>query len=149
MSVTVCVLLCRELAGRFGFIKRHWTQEEADKINERLPILKFQLRDQYFTFSKQLGLDEKQCLTEAELDLSLTNAMVKKLLHERFKVESGQSNARKLDWQLLDKRCIPEKYHEVPLNFLTIQSPLIYQNREIIDNIHFYPAISILLKSKR
>ena len=129
--------------------KDHWTKEEIDKINERLPILKFQLRDQYFTLSKQLGLDEKQCLTEAELDLSLTNAMVNKLLHERFKVESDLPNARKLDWQLLDKRCIPEKYHEVPLNSLTIQSPLIYQNREIIDNIHFYPAVSILPKSKK
>ena len=121
-------------------MKDHWSKEELDKINEKLPILNFQLRDQYLTICMQFGFDKMKCLTEAELDFSLTNDIVDKLLYLRFKVETEQPNATRLNWKLLDRSSIPDKYNEVPLNFLTIQSPLIYRNREIIDNIHFHAA---------
>ena len=58
-----------------------------------------------------------KCLTEAELDVSLTYSMVNEFLHRRYKVESEEPNATRLNWKLLDRRSIPDKYNEVPLNF--------------------------------
>ena len=130
-------------------MKDHWSTEELDKINERLPILQFRLRDKCFTICKQFGFDKMKCLTEAELNSLLTYSMVNKFLHQRYKVESENPYATRLNWKLLDRRSVPDKYNEVPLNFLTIQSPFVYQNREIIDNIHFYSAVKKIPKSKQ
>ena len=78
-----------------------------------------------------------KCLTEAKLDKSLRYDAVMKMVHKRFRIESGHPEASRADWRLLDKSRLPEKYRQVPLNSHSIKSSLILFNREIIDNIHF------------
>ena len=39
-----------------------------------------------------------------------------KLMLDRFKVESGKTDATIIDWRLLDRRQIPMKYKDVQLN---------------------------------
>lgn len=119
--------------------KAHWNKEELEKINERLPLFKFHPRKQPLPMSERFDLYKLKCLTEAELDTSLTKLKVRKLISERFQFETGLSGS-KIDWNLLDRTSIPTKYNQIRFNSKTIDDRLIRFNREIIDNIHFYPA---------
>ena len=121
-------------------LKPHWTKGEIDKINNRLPLLKFRVRKQALDITKQLGLDELECLKNASLNKSLTYELAVLYILERFKEESEQPTATRIDWRLLDRRCMPDTYREVPVNSFTIRSPYVYHNSDIIYNIHFYPV---------
>ena len=79
-----------------------------------------------------------ECLTSATLKKDYNKAAMMAMLFERFKLETGQPSAAKIDWQMLDRRPIPKKYENVRLNSATVSNKLIYKNPEIIDNIHFH-----------
>ena len=120
-----------------GFYKTYWSKADIKKINESIPLLKFHPKVMSLHLTEELCLEKIKCLVEAENDASLTYESFKKIVTERFKAECGHINGKYINWMLLNRRSIPEKYNEVPLNSRTIQSPLIYRNREILDNIHF------------
>ena len=122
-------------------LKTHWTKGDIDKINSRLPLFKFRVRKQVLDIIKQLGLDDLECLKNASLNKSLTYELAVLYILERFKEESEQPTATRIDWRLLDRRCIPDIYREVPVNSFTIRSPYVYHNSDIIYNIHFYPVL--------
>ena len=120
--------------------KEHWSKEELDKINERMHLYKFHARDTPMTLNRQLNLHKMKCLTEADLDTSIRYDAVMQMVKKRFKIESGLPEAVRVDWRLLDRSRLPEKYHQVPLSSFSIKSSLILFNREIIENIHFRPV---------
>ena len=132
-------------------LKPHWTKGDIDKINDRLSLFKFRVRKHVLDITKQLGLDKLECLKNASLNKSLTYELAVLYILERFKKESEQPTATRIDWRLLDRRCIPDIYREVPVNSFTIRSPYVYHNSDIIYNIHFYPVSkkdSVVLKRK-
>lgn len=96
--------------------KQHWTKSDIDKINERIPILKYRLREKALPLEMRLGLDKMKCLVEAELDPDLTYDSAFNIIHERFRAECACLGLFKVDWKLLDKQSIPNKYDEVELN---------------------------------
>lgn len=102
--------------------KQHWTKSDINKINERIPILKYRLREKAFSLEMRLGLDKMKCLVEAELDPDLTYDSAFNIIHERFRAECACLGLFKVDWKLLDKQSIPDKYDEVELNSLTLRS---------------------------
>ena len=120
--------------------KEHWSKEELDKINERMHLFKFHARNEPMTLNRQLNLDKMKYLTEAKSDTSIRYDAVMQMVKKRFKIESGLPEAVRVDWRLLDRSRLPEKYHQVPLSSFSIKSSLILFNREIIENIHFRPV---------
>lgn len=131
-----------------GFNKKYWSKSDIKNINENIPLLKFHSKEMPLHVSQEFCLDQIKCLVEAKNDTSLTYMAFKKIVAERFKSECGFINDVCLNWKLLNRRSIPEKYKDVPLNSKTIQSPLIYRNREILDNIHFCSNEQTDLKSQ-
>lgn len=120
------------------FRKFHWTKAELEMINERIPILEFVPNDEVISLEESLGLDQFASLTEAEVDRKLTKRNFIKTMKERFEEESGAGpEVQRIAWRLLDRRTIPPKYRDVPINSTTVLSKLIHGNKEIIDNIHF------------
>ena len=65
------------------------------------------------------------------------------LLLERFRKETGNADAKRIEWLLLDRRNVPAKYDRVPFTLVILHCKLVYQNPEIIYNIHFYQNIRI------
>ena len=95
-------------------LRKHWSKGDMEKINANLPSLKFRKRSQHLTLNQEFVLDPMKCLTEAELDMNLTfENGVKPLIMERFRAESGLIDSDWLDWRILDRSAIPEKYNEV------------------------------------
>ena len=64
------------------------------------------------------------------------------MLLERFKAETGISNCQSIDWRFLDYTTIPERYVNIPLNSRTLVWNKVFQNAELIDNIHFCARIN-------
>ena len=69
------------------------------------------------------------------LNENCTKKEMKAMISARFKEETGRNSM--IDWRLLDRSQIPEKYNNVPLNSATLANKLIFRNPEIIDSIHF------------
>ena len=93
---------------------------------------------EYYTKALRESLKEMKCLTSAYLRKDYNKDAMMEMMLERFKHETCKPSANKISWRLLDRRQIPEKYKNVPLNSATVSNRLIYKNPEIIDNIHFY-----------
>lgn len=60
------------------------------------------------------------------------------VLLNRFRDESGDSEATRIRWNQLDRRDIPKKYKDIEINSKTMNFRVFYQNPEIVDNIHFF-----------
>ena len=121
----------------------YWTKSDLIRINERIPFYHFVPRDtvaeaEYSSKKHRKNLVEMECLTSATLREDYYKYSMQQELFHRFKVETGQLNATKINWRYLDRRQIPRKYRNVPLNAATTGNKLIYRNAEIMDNIHFY-----------
>ena len=61
-------------------------------------------------------------------------------LLNRFRQESGQSSAVKINWSLLDRRDIPAKYHGLVFQKFEMSLQSLYKNPEIVNNIHFFES---------
>ena len=151
--------------------KRYWSKLDSKKIENALHLLKFVPKEDGNKLSieaqsnmaqkpcltrAQSDMAQKQCLTKTQSDLELMPCLIDAVLDEtltlskayillikQFKGESGIPEALYINWSLLDRSAVPEKYSQVPLNSLTILCPLIHQNREIIENIHFKHSSSL------
>lgn len=58
------------------------------------------------------------------------------ILFERYKLETGLTK-KGINWSLIDRSQIHEKYDKVPFNHISIRWKKFYGNPEIMDNIHF------------
>ena len=122
---------------------RKWLKADMVRINERIPFYKFVPREeipeaQYSHKEVREKLKGMKCLTSATLREDYNLRSTRTLMLNRFRQESGKANAKKIDWRYLDRRQVPEKYDNVPLNGASSSQTLVYKNPEIIDNIHFY-----------
>ena len=122
-----------------------WNRNEFLQINERIPYMLFVprktvIKAEYSIKALRHGLREMECLTSATLRKDYFKDDMMEMISERFRRETGQPSEAKIDWRLLDRSQIPEKYNSVPLNSATVNNKLVYKNPEIIDNIHFYPS---------
>ena len=121
----------------------YWTKSDLLRINERIPFYQFFPRDtvaeaEYSAKDIRKNLVEMECLTSVTLREDYYKCSMHQELFHRFIVETGQLNAKKINWRLLDRRQVPRKYRNVPLNGATTSNRLVYRNEEIMDNIHFY-----------
>jgi len=113
-----------------------WSMFDCEKIQASLNKLAF----------LPLNLENKTRLNELRflelipgkvLNEKLNRSEVHYMLLERFRRESGRAEAVFIQWSLLNRSAVPAKYSKVALNCNTIGWKNIYQNSEIIDNIHF------------
>ena len=94
---------------------KDWSRSDITQINERIPIYRFVPRETVIE-AKALSLDfiELECFVTEILVQKLSEDGIIEQILERFRIESGQTNAAKINWSLLDKERI-----------------------QIIDSIHF------------
>ena len=129
---------------------KNWLKADLVRMNERIPFYKFVLREkipeaQYSDKELRKTLKGMNCLKSATLRDDYNLSTTRSLIFDRFKEESGKVDAKKIDWRYLDRRQVPEKYDNVPLNGASTSQMLVYKNPEIIDNIHFYKICSEML----
>ena len=127
-----------------------WNKADLLLINEVIPYIRFiprntAIKAEYRLKNIRHSLREIECLTSATLKMDYNKAAMMAMLFERFKLETGQPSASKIDWKMLNRSQIPKKYENVLLNSATVSNKLVYKNPEIIDNIHFYlyPNINV------
>lgn len=129
-----------------SYLPPKWRMQDMLKINEGIPFYHFILRDE----DEKANLTRK-CIYFSSKDLEILNSartnknMRKKVVYrallKRFREETGQIQAEKIDWHRLDKSLLPDKYKNIRLNNTTLSMAFVYQNPEIIDNIHFYDKV--------
>ena len=120
-----------------------WTKPDLLLINERIPYIRFILKEtiveaEYPEKLLRRELEKMKCLKTAVLKKENYKKEMMAMLLARYKKESNQPDAKRIKWNLLDRRNVPTKYNDVPLNGVTVTHRLIFKNPEIIDNIHFY-----------
>ena len=111
----------------------YWHKSDILLINERIPYLRFVPKEPIFKARNSISDTFKK---------DYHKMVTKEKIFERFKLETCQPSAKKIDWRLLDRRQIPKKYEKVKLCSTALKNSLIYKNPEIVDNIHFYPAMN-------
>ena len=120
-----------------------WTKRELLLINERIPNIRFIPREtivkaEYPEKRLRRELEKMECLKNVVLKYENYKKEMMAILLARYKKESNQPDAKRIKWNLLDRRNIPAKYKDVPLSGVTVTHQLIFKNPEIIDNIHFH-----------
>lgn len=123
-----------------------WRRRDLVIINEGIPFYRFFLRGTFANYSSKrnrLTSKDTECLEGVQLKKEYFKRKILRLLFERFKTESGHSNASKINWKLLDRSQVPEKYNNIMLNSMTVSNQLIFKNPEIIDNIHFHKCSEV------
>ena len=115
-----------------------WSEADLIKINEGIPFYRF-IKQQRSSLERQnISSEVMECLKNAVLNEEMTKRSTRRILFERFKLETGFDDVQFIDWKLVDQRKIPKKYDKVLINSDTLSSKFIFQNPEIINNIHFH-----------
>ena len=115
-----------------------WSKPDLIEIYKNIHLFRFAPKELIESTDKLIGLEQMECLNGAVLNDKLTFKKVYKSIFSRFQIESGLTNTKGIRWKYLDKSKMPEKYNRVPLNAQTIVSKYIYQNPELVNNIHFF-----------
>ena len=126
---------------------RDWNKSQILRINEGIPFYRFIRRRtmavaEYSAKTFRHNLKEMECLKNAHLKGTNIFKPTMRMMFERFKAETEQPDAVRIDWRLLDRTKVPTKYDEVPLNSATFSNKLVYKNPEIVNNIHFHKNIN-------
>ena len=129
--------------GIHSYDTEKWSKSDLIQINEMIPYIRFVPRKTFIEADYNIkklrySLRDMECLTSATLNYDYLKPKMMKMIFERFRLETGRPFATRIDWDLLDRSQIPEKYNYVPLKSETVSNQLIYKNPEIINNIHFY-----------
>lgn len=123
----------------------NWRRDDLIRINERIPFYRFEKREavpsEYYRKTLLHSLNEMECLKNVILNENCTKKEMMTIISARFKEETGQNS--RIDWHLVDRSQIPEKYNNVPLNGATFANKFIFRNPEIIDKIHFKKCGSV------
>ena len=61
----------------------------------------------------------------------------------RYRKETGESSAIRINWFRIDRRDIPDKYKDIKINSFTMNLMALYKNPEIVSNIHFFKASEV------
>ena len=135
----------------------YWKRNDMILINEGIPFYRFVPREivpnttsstetasNNTCSTEQLhkGLKSMKCMKGTVLNEEYKLKLVRDLLFDRFKEESGRPYSKKIDWLLLNRSQIPKKYENVPLNSKSLRYESIYKNPEIVDNIHFFDCLN-------
>jgi len=121
---------------RVPIMKELWTTPACDRILNSMNCFVFVLMKKKMTRGQD-GLIILDSIQNIQLDDTLSRNASHDMLLERFISETNQNKAKCIDWSLLDRSAIHEKYDQVPLNCFTTLWIKVYKNHEIIDNIHF------------
>ena len=90
-----------------------------------------------FTFEKQQhGSDVID--VDFSHDPNLKYSEVIERLRQRYRVESKNTDAVRIDWTWLDRSKVPSKYDSVLINSSVMTLPKYFKCPEIVDNIHFH-----------
>ena len=115
-----------------------WSETDLIKINEGIPFYRFIKQHRSSLERQNISSEVMDCLKNAVLNEVMTRRSTRRILFDRFKLETGINDAQFIDWKLVDQRKIPKKYAKVLINSDTLGSKFIFQNPEIVNNIHFY-----------
>jgi len=115
---------------------KRWSSFDCESIRVSLNKLAFIPKKLEKTIRSN-GLRCLELIPELVLNEKLNRPEILDMLLKRFRRESGRIEATFIQWSLLDRSAVPEKYNQVPLNCNTLGWKKIFQNPEIIDNIHF------------
>ena len=116
-------------------LKDRWDRSSCERIKANMSLLQFipiNDIDKRPLSVKILGL-----IPDITLDPSITKKKAHEILLQKFRTETGRKTARFISWSLLDRSAIPEKYSEIVFDSNAMKFAQIYQNLEIIENIHF------------
>jgi hypothetical protein len=64
----------------------------------------------------------------------------RKNMLERFREETGQLEAKVINWRLLDRSRIPSEYDGIKIDSILMMKTEYFENPDIVDNIHFKPC---------
>jgi hypothetical protein len=59
---------------------------------------------------------------------------------KRFRKETGQQEAKVINWKLLDRSRIPSEYDGIKIDSILMMKTEYFENFNIVDNIHFKPC---------
>jgi hypothetical protein len=59
---------------------------------------------------------------------------------KRFRKESGQLDAKRINWKLSDKSRLPSQYQGIVIDSDSMSRAKYFENPDIVDNIHFKPC---------
>lgn len=119
--------------------QKFWQMKDIKRIRENIYKLVFVKR-----INPESELAAYQLETSnIELDESMTYEETHDILVMRYREESGEKDAFRINWKLLDRRDIPAKYKDLKIYSRTLVLRVIYKNPEIINNIHFFKAAEI------
>ena len=120
-------------------LKSTWTKQEIEAIRAKMGDFVFVKREIPFDYKTEYGISELGDLGNV-LDHSMSQYSTDVFLLNRFREETGDFGAKRIDWSLLDLRAIPSRYNGCVINGKSIfQLSSFYKNPEIVYNIHFSP----------
>ena len=120
-------------------VPKNWRKSDIKRIRENIHTFVFEKLSATISKASQYGLDALGDLDDILIQ-SWTRDEIYRVLLERFREETGNPQAFKIDWHLLDRRLIPSRYDGIEINGITKQLSQVYKNPEIINNIHFFKS---------
>ena len=135
-----------------NIFEKFWSNDQLDIIQENLDKFKFVKRE-----SKKSALDQYGLATEAHSNPNImksewTHSFVLERILQRYREESGDLDALNVRWKHLDRSSIPSMYRDVIINTVSMSTPILFKNADIVDNIHFFRgqiSKSAILKRKK
>lgn len=117
--------------------KTTWNKQEIEAIRSKMDDFVFTKREVPFDFKTEFGVSDLSDLEDV-LDHSMSKLSTNEFLLNRFREETGNLEAKRIDWSLLDRRDIPSRYEDCVLNGKSMSHcSIFYKNPEIVYNIHF------------
>ena len=120
-------------------LKSTWTKQEIEAIRLKMGDFVFVKREIPFDYKTEYGIGELGDLGNV-LDHSMSQYSTNVFLLNRFREETCNLEARRIDWSLLDRSDVPPRYDGCVINGKSIfQLSSFFKNPEIVSNIHFNP----------
>ena len=130
-------------SGVSTFKSKYWHKNDILLINERIPYLRFIPKKKIPELHDLTDMNSSTSATLKKDSHHKPSTRIRKKILERFKLETGQLSATKIDWKMLDPSHIPKKYEKIILCSKALGNSLMYNDPEIVDNIHFYPFSNV------
>ena len=118
-------------------VMSNWWMKDIRRIRENKHNFVFIKRAEKLTTSSEFGFDDLGNLSGI-LNKFMTKKGTHDILIKRYREETGESDAYRINWDNLDRRDIPAKYDGAQFNGVTMKLTSFYRNPEIVYNIHFY-----------
>lgn len=116
--------------------KAMWNRQEITAIRAKMDDFIFVKREVPYNLKTEFGLNDLGDLKDV-LDPSMSHTATNEFLIKRFREETGNLTAKRIDWSLLDRQDIPSRYDDCAINGTRMRLNTLYKNPEIVYNIHF------------